>query len=237
VCFDARKKAGNTIVVSIQTFGQKINLHPHLHCLVTEGGENVEGRFHHLASFQDSLLAEFFSREVFSLLLREELISEALVDKIAGWRHSGFSVHSKVKVESKSEAEVVGQYMIRPLLSLKRLSLDETTGRLRYQHLRDGSEESMDYLEFIARINSHIPDKGQVMIRYYGLYSNAHRGKMRKTDTNPLCPLIIEDEDPFIPASSGILRWRCIINSLFFAQQIVINNKHCTYKKRYSHHD
>ena len=31
---------------------------------------------------------------------------------------------------------------------------------------------------FIARVTSHIPDKGQVMIRYYGLYSNAHRGKM-----------------------------------------------------------
>ena len=34
----------------------------------------------------------------------------------------------------------------------------------------------MDYLEFIARVTSHIPDKGQVMVRYYGLYSNAHRG-------------------------------------------------------------
>ncbi|TRZ44941.1 hypothetical protein D4S03_11790, partial [bacterium] len=25
------------------------------------------------------------------------------------------------------------------------------------------------YLEFIARVNSHIPDKGQVMVRYFGL--------------------------------------------------------------------
>jgi len=33
----------------------------------------------------------------------------------------------------------------------------------------------MDYLEFIARVTSHIPDKGQVMIRYYGVYANAHR--------------------------------------------------------------
>jgi len=38
------------------------------------------------------------------------------------------------------------------------------------------------------------------MVRYYGLYANAHRGKMRKTDTDPLCPLIIENEDPFIPS-------------------------------------
>lgn len=31
-------------------------------------------------------------------------------------------------------------------------------------------EEHMENLEFIARVTSHIPDKGQVMIRYYGLY-------------------------------------------------------------------
>jgi len=31
----------------------------------------------------------------------------------------------------------------------------------------------MDYLEFIARVTSHIPDKGQLMVRYYGLYANA----------------------------------------------------------------
>jgi len=74
------------VVASIQTFGQKINLHAHLHFLVTEGGEDSEGRFHHLASFQDSLLAEFFKSEVFALLLREDLISEAVKEKILGWR-------------------------------------------------------------------------------------------------------------------------------------------------------
>jgi hypothetical protein len=40
--------------------------------------------------------------------------------------------------------------------------------------------EWLDYLEFIARTTSHIPDKGQVTVRYFGLYANAHRGKIRK---------------------------------------------------------
>jgi len=44
----------------------------------------------------------------------------------------------------------------------------------------------MDYLEFIVTVTSHIPDKGQVMIRYYGLYSNDHRGKMRKIVKQPI---------------------------------------------------
>ena len=59
----------------------------------------------------------------------------------------------------------------------------------------------MDYLEFIARVTSHIPDKGQVMIRYYGLYANAHRGKKKKAGVDPSCPPIIEDEASFIPSS------------------------------------
>jgi len=59
-----------------------------------------------------------FSREVFALRLEEKLISKALVDKIMAWRHSGFSVHSKVRAESREEAERVGKYLIRPILFL-----------------------------------------------------------------------------------------------------------------------
>jgi hypothetical protein len=167
---------------------------------VSEGGEDSEGRFHHFASFQDSLLVEFFSREVFSLLLRQELISDALVEKIAGWRHSGFSVHSKVRAQTRKEAERVEKYMIRPLLSLERLFFSEKEGRVCYRYGKEAEEmERMDYLEFIARVTSHIPDKGQVTIRYFGLYANAHRGKLRKSEEDEHKFLIIEEECPRIP--------------------------------------
>ena len=128
-------------------------------------------------------MAEFFKREVFALLLGEELISEAVVEKIMGWRHSGFSVHSKVRAQTRKEAERVGKYMIRPLLSLERLSFSEKEGQVCYRYGEGAEEvERMDYLELIARVTSHIPDKGQVTIRYFGLYANAHRGKVRKSE-------------------------------------------------------
>ena len=149
------------IIAVIQSFGSRINLHQHLHFLVSEGGSDQEGRFHGICRFNDDLLREIFTREVFSLLLRKQLINFTLVQKILRWRHTGFHVHSKVRATSKQEAERVGKYMIRPLLSLKRLFFDETAGKVRYQYSRHGSkEESMDYLEFIARVTSHIPDKG-----------------------------------------------------------------------------
>jgi len=34
------------VVVVIQSFGQKLNFHPHLHLLVSEGGKDEDGRFH-----------------------------------------------------------------------------------------------------------------------------------------------------------------------------------------------
>jgi len=47
-------------------------------------------------------------------------------------------------------------------------------GQVCYWYGKDAGEvERMDYLEFIARATSHIPDKGQVTVRYYGLYANA----------------------------------------------------------------
>jgi hypothetical protein len=92
-----------------------------------------------------------------------------------------------VRAKTKSEAERVGKYMIRPVLSLERLSFLEPEGKVGYRHGQGaGDQGTMDYLEFIARVTSHIPDKGQVMVRYYGLYANAHRGKARKAGLSPL---------------------------------------------------
>jgi len=66
------------------------------------------------------------------------------------------------------------------------LFLDETGGKITYKYGKN-RKENIDYLEFIARVTSHVPDKGQVMVRYFGLYSNAHRGKMRTRGT--VCPI------------------------------------------------
>jgi hypothetical protein len=52
----------------------------------------------------------------------------------------------------------------------------------------------MDYLEFIARVTSPIPDKGQVTVRSYGLYANAHRGKVGKASLSPLVLRMAEEE-------------------------------------------
>lgn len=76
--------------------GQKINPHPHLHCLVTEGDENQEGGLEQLAEFRHSPLAGFFQHKFFAHFLEERLVTEILVKKISAWRHSGFTASRQV---------------------------------------------------------------------------------------------------------------------------------------------
>jgi hypothetical protein len=77
----------------------------------------------------------------------------------------------------------------------------EPDGRVGYrygQSVRD--QETMDYLELIARVTSHIPDKGRVTVRYCGLYANAHRGKVKKASLEVFPLRIVGEELPRIPS-------------------------------------
>jgi hypothetical protein len=79
-----------------------------------------------------------------------------------------------------------------------------------YRWGRDGpgqETEVINYLEFIARVTSHIPDKGQVMVRYYGLYANAHRGKVKKASLSPSVFRIVEEELRRLPSKG----WAALI--------------------------
>jgi hypothetical protein len=183
------------VIAAIQTFGARINFHPHLHFLVTEGGVDQAGLFHKVPRFNDSRLAEIFTRELLADLVRKQLLSPEWAERLLSWRHTGFNVHSRVRAKTKKEAERVGKYMIRPLLSLERLSLDEREAQVGYRYGKEASEvERMDDLEFIARVTSHIPDKGQVTVRYFGLYANAHRGKVKKASLAAFPLRIVEDK-------------------------------------------
>ena len=73
--------------------------------------------------------------------------------------------------------------------------VDEKEGRVCYRDGKEAKElERMDYLEFIARVISLIPDKGQVTARYYGLYANAHRGKIKKARLAAFPLRIVDDK-------------------------------------------
>ena len=77
------------IIAAVQTFGGRINFHPHLHFLVTEGGANRAGIFHRIPRLDDGRLAEAFAREVLRLLVDRGLLSPEWVERAAVLERGG----------------------------------------------------------------------------------------------------------------------------------------------------
>jgi hypothetical protein len=106
----------------------------------------------------------------------------------------------------------VGKYMIRPVMALERLSFVAPEGKVGYRYGQGARDQkTMDYLEFIARVTSHIPDKGQVMVRYYGLYASAYRGKTRKAGLSPLALRMSEEKLKPVPSKN----WAAMIRKVY----------------------
>jgi hypothetical protein len=57
------------VITVIQTFWDRINFHPHLRFLVTEGGMDATDVFHQILRMDDFRSAELFAREVLAMLV------------------------------------------------------------------------------------------------------------------------------------------------------------------------
>jgi hypothetical protein len=55
------------------------------------------------------------------------------------------------------------------------------------------------------------------MVRYYGLYSNAHRGKMRKAEAVPSHPPIIEEDPGYVPSKG----WAEMIRKVYEVNPLI----------------
>lgn len=85
--------------------------------------------------------------------------------------------------------ERLARYCARCPVSLERLEYDAETGTVTYTSDKaDGptaGRHTFEVTDFIARLVAHIPDKGQVLQRYYGYYANRARGERRKAARAP----------------------------------------------------
>jgi len=66
------------------------------------------------------------------------------------------------------------------------------------------SHRDYDYLGWIARLTSHISDRGTQLVHYYGAYSNAHRGIALRREVFIEVPPEDEPSDPPRPDSSRL---------------------------------
>jgi len=77
--------------------------------------------------------------------------------------------------------------------------------------------ETVDPLEFLARLTAHIPNKRQVMTRYYGYYANSVRGARRRhAETGPVLPVPTPVAEPVpLPLREARRHWAELLRQIF----------------------
>ncbi len=165
------------MVAVVQTFGDQLNLHPHVHALVTRGGWTADGAWMPIPYVSASAAEALFRHKVLRLLQREGLLDEDRTRLLLSWRHSGFSVHNSVTVPAgdRRALEALARYCLRNPVSLARLRWtpgSETATYLPRGGHDDERAETLDALDFVARLLAHVPDPRRHLVHYYGAYSN-----------------------------------------------------------------
>lgn len=189
------------LLMVLHTWGQLMDMHPHLHCVIPGGGLALDGT--RWISFRDGF---FLPVEVISALFRGKFLAELkqlwrggklkldgklshLADKrqFESWLSTLYNKNWVVYAQGPPAgvvgAEPVLKYLARYVsgvaISDRRL-VSHVAGHVRFHwknYARGGQQEttSLSGIEFVRRYLLHVLPRGLVRIRYYGLLSNRCR--------------------------------------------------------------
>jgi hypothetical protein len=171
------------MVSVLHTWGQDLQLHPHLHCIVPSGGVTVSGKWKNSKSkgkflFPVKSMSKVF-RAKFVKHLRKNLpeLEQDMYDKLFLKKWVVFAKRPFIKPETV--VEYLARYTYKIAISNYRiLNIDKETGKVTFRlkdYRKGGKKTSMtlDADEFIRRFSLHILPKGFTKIRHYGFLSSS----------------------------------------------------------------
>ena len=187
------------MIAVLHTWGQNLQLHPHLHCIVPKGGVTKAG-FWKKGKAKDDFL---FSVEAMSIKYRGLFVSklrkalpelpQSLYDKLF---KTAWVVYAKPPFgKPENVIEYLGRYTHKIAISNSRvLAIDKQTRKVTFslKNYKKGGKKTTLTLctkEFIRRFQLHILPKGFTRIRHYGYLSSSW-----KKDKLPLLQLQLADK-------------------------------------------
>jgi len=185
--------------------------------IVTDGGFRADGTFIPWPAHDTAALTEAFRRAVLRRFVRRGICEADDADGMRAWPHSGCHVHDGVWVADGdlNVAKRLARYGARNPVALDRLPYDGPATLVPDRSdTRDGptaGTETVDPLEFLARLVTHIPNTHQVMTRSYGWYANRPRGRRRPATTETVAAPVdgarIVAEPVSLPLRDARRRW------------------------------
>lgn len=221
----------------LHTWGQLMQLHPHVHCVIPACGVTPSGQvkvFNERFLLSDKALSAVFRGKFIELLKQAHRegclkLPDTLPDKdsfeglLAESCRSDWVVYSKAPF---SGPEVVVKYLARythrvAIGNSRLVSIQDERVSFRYRDYKDGGNQKVTSLtanQFIRRFLLHIVPKGFVRIRHCGFLSHAKkRESLRRIRQELICqsraatppPVSNPHRVPKCPCCGGIIWVPC----------------------------
>jgi hypothetical protein len=177
---DPRFVGGTVAVLAVlHTWDQQLNLHPHVHCLVSGGGISDDGTTWHPARRNFLLPIKALARKVRGKV--RALLQQRCPDLIvpdAVW-HKPWIAH--VTAWGRGEQAVLdylARYVFRIAITNARIvGLNDAGVAIAYRDRKTGRRRACHLSgdEFMRRFLQHVLPRGFHKVRYFGLWHSAHR--------------------------------------------------------------
>ncbi len=171
-------------VCVLHTFGRPLEWNPHIHCLITEGGNSDDAFWRIVKHFNYSYL-----RKAFQTVLLNEMEDKIgpsfkrVKARIYAKNKNGFYVYAKPSLSDPNiVTKYISRYLGRPVIALSRIDgYDGENVTFHYNKHEDNTfvKKTIPVLDFIKLLIQHIPEKNFKMTRYYGIYAR-HREQDKK---------------------------------------------------------
>lgn len=162
--------ATNGFVAVLHTWTQRLEFHPHLHCLVPGAGLNDQNRFVRVKKPRFLLYLPHLQAAFREHLCRLLQAHDWPVDPQV-WRKD-WGVHIQPAGSGASALKYLGAYVARTAISNARmLRVDPDSVTFRWKDRSDGNrrrELTLTGVEFVRRYLRHVLPTGLRSIRYYG---------------------------------------------------------------------
>jgi hypothetical protein len=171
----------------LQSAGNLLDWHPHVHLLVSWGLFRRDGSFLLVEGVPDpETVARLFRHRVLRMLLAEGAIAEGVVRTLLAWPHTGFGTHvSRAIPVDATTPGIVARYMVRPPISPERMLGETGKDRIIYRSDAVHPRHRANFrvfapLDFLAEVSAHLPDAHEKTTLFYGWYSNRTRGYRKR---------------------------------------------------------
>jgi len=206
--------------IAVHTFGDFQNFNPHLHIIATDGCFTERGIFRVGRRPNPKDLEDIFRHEILKMLKSEGKVNNTIIENMLSWHHSGFNVYCgpAIRPHDHDALENLARYIVRASFSQERMNYittDQTTDgipKVIYQSKDGKTHKTFAALDWLAQLTTHIPNKREQMVRYYGYYSNKSRGLRKKAHNDDDIPAVILSD----PSNKAVRKnWARLIQKVY----------------------